>query len=90
MSGAPMKISDSSLKQINEQLIKQRQENQETINDGSIRKQEESFDSNSEDSVNVDNNLVFLRDDVDYKIYKFNGKLERDEYYLGQNFDVIT
>ena len=79
----PINISKSGLRNLTPENIKQ--EKKEDISS------KLSPDS-EEDDINKkrieDNKLVFFNSNVDYKIYKFNGNIEKSDSHLGNNFDV--
>ena len=93
MNNSSLKISDSGLNGLNSRLNQKKHEKdieQEKLSgqtlklDGLSAQIEENQSEN-----NLDHTLIYNHD-IDYKIYRFNGRLYRDETHLGKNFDVTV
>lgn len=90
MDNSGIKISGSGMQGLNTRLNQKNNDSEienkkltgQTIDSTSLEMDEKS------NSSNEISHKIALNHDVDYKMYRFNGRLYRDESHLGQHIDI--
>ena len=75
--------------QNNDNLVGQRDLERRNAEHAIMTKTGLSPDENHDRKVQEDNELIFIGNQDDLKVYTFKGKFREDGSHLGQNFDMI-
>lgn len=92
MDNSTLKVGGSGLNGLNSRLSQKKNNKdieQEKLS-GQVLTEADRISSDPLENEENDVSTLMYDHSIDYKIYRFNGRLYRDETHLGQNFDEVV